>query len=423
MLIPADPISGLELAIGSTKITASGDFSLSVPVNQTVFAWLVIGFSRTEVYLYPEQELQLNIAPLQEVIPGRNPFLDPPPLRISLISEHPRSLNADITRFNATYGDFLATHAAALRNRGKSTLTDSLNLLISANKPDTTDAYFRTYTFYKLTEIHVFLRQMRSPKAYRLYLEKSNLDFGNIAFSDFFNSFFENYLTAQSKAVTANDLDQCINKVPDLAGLLDSLGKDSLLRNEKIRELVLIKSLQQLYYADKFAPNNILQLLDLMSNTSKFKDLRTIAKNVIIRLTRFDAGGVLPAFSFSGRDGSLVSSFKNPISCLLFFSGNCEICSSEQDLIPALQQKFGDKVKFISICCDEQSYALESYLREHPSYRWEFLSFNGNYTFLSEMEAKSFPTIMLLDGQDKLLQYPASLPSRNLETVLNRLLR
>lgn len=423
LVIPSDPFSGLEQTIGSTSIDSLGNFQLKATVRETVFGWIVIGFSRSEVYLYPGLALQLNIAVLQDVKPGRNPFLDPPPLRIVMISEKPHSLNSDITKFNSTYDDFTAHFGIELRNRRKTNLTDSLNTLISDNHPDTSDAYFRDYVFYKLSEINVFLREMRYPRAYKLYLEKSSLNFSNIAFSDFFNAFFENYIPAQSKAITTNDLDICINKRSDLAGLLDSLGKDSLLRNEKIRELVLLKHLPLFYHSDLYSRANIIHMLETIATSGKFNDQRVIAMNLEKQLTRFNEGASLPEFSFSKRDGQKINSFEGSVSCLIFFTTNCEICNREQDLIPAMQQKFGDKVRFISICCDEQNYALDVYSREHPSYRWEFLSFNIDYSFLEEMEIKSFPLVMLLDEHGKILQYPAKLPSNKLETVLSRILR
>ncbi len=58
---------------------------------------------------------------------------------------------------------------------------------------------------------------------------------------DFFNQFFDHYLTAGNKFVSEKDLEKGINELVSLPALLDSLGKDTLLLSESLRELVLLK--------------------------------------------------------------------------------------------------------------------------------------------------------------------------------------
>ncbi|MEI6576070.1 MAG: thioredoxin-like domain-containing protein [Bacteroidota bacterium] len=423
ILTPADPFSGMENTLVRGQIDSNGYFSLQADIKNTLFAWISLGFSRSEIYLYPGLELEIDIKISENPKAGRNPFLEPPSQNLELISEKPRSLNRDITSFNSTFDDFLILNTKGLQNRRNTFLLDSLNKLITSKGFDTTDTYLKDYIFYKLADISVFLREMKYPKAYGIYLSHKPLNFDNIAFSDFFNNFFADYLLSQTKSNFLNDLDLCINKNVDLYGLLDSLGKDSLLRNEKTRELVLLKHLPLFYNQNNFSKPNIIHLLETFAAKGKFKDHRQIALNLLSQLSRFEPGTPLPAFTFLRKDGIIFNndSLKGKINCLLFFTTVCDACLAEHDLIRNLQKKYSGRIRFISVCCDIRNYALSSYLRDHPKYNWLFVEFNGDFSFLETMEIKSSPLLLITDREGRLIKYPAKLPSEGLEKDLEKL--
>jgi thiol-disulfide isomerase/thioredoxin len=424
IIIPADPFSGTSQTLCSTITDSLGRFSLHAEIKTTQFGWIALGLGRSEIYLYPGIELEIKLITPEPLKPGRNPFLEPPQLRIDLIREGPNSLNHDISLFNATFDDFVATSGLKLADRRNKSLVDSLDRLVRGMPIDTLNPYLRNYIFYKMADIHVFLREMRYPAAYKKYLEKQQSDFGNIAYQDFFNNFYDDYLFSGSKINFFNDLDLCINKNIDLAGLLDSLGKDSLLRNERIRELVLLKHIPSLYYDRNYHRNNIIYLLTALTDQTKFAENRRISENLKSKLLRFNANAPIPEFHFLSQTGEDItkSAMENGVTCLIFFKNECDICDAEHELIPALRKKYGEKIRFLSVCCEPGPFGLLTYLRDHPAFNWEFADFNKDYDFLEVMGIQSFPQILLCGEGAKILKYPAGKPSERLEPELDRLL-
>ena len=87
-----------------------------------------------------------------------------------------------------------------------------------------------------------------------------------------------------------------INNKRNYYRLLDALGKDPILVNEVIREMVLIKGLGEIYDNDEFSQENILFLLNQMTNATKFVQHKQMAENQIKQLTKLRPGSVAPNF-------------------------------------------------------------------------------------------------------------------------------
>jgi thiol-disulfide isomerase/thioredoxin len=202
---------------------------------------------------------------------------------------------------------------------------------------------------------------------------------------------------------------------------MDSLGKDSTLVNEKLRELVCINLLNELYHSPDFSKTGILKILGHIENNSKYREHAAIAKNVRTELTKLEKGYRPPAFNLSDLDGNAFdfsSLYGKPIY-LSFITTWSYGCLKELELMDDLQEEYKGRIHFVSISLDEQVDVVQSFIHD-KGYAWTFL-FNGSSPALvSDFRIKTFPVFMFLDREGKLLEYPAFKPSEIIRDSFDR---
>ena len=103
---------------------------------------------------------------------------------------------------------------------------------------------------------------------FKEYLTGNEIPLENLAYMQFFNEFFNRYIQSANSKIPNDKLFEFINEKPDYLLLLDFLGKDPILVNEIIRELVLIKNLAEMFNIVGFNKDNIIKLLYELSCTT-----------------------------------------------------------------------------------------------------------------------------------------------------------
>jgi thiol-disulfide isomerase/thioredoxin len=237
---------------------------------------------------------------------------------------------------------------------------------------------------------------------------------------EFFNEFFKNYINDESKYINTNDLDRTINVEKSFPALLDSLGKDTILRNEVLREMVALKGLGELYYAKDYDKTAILSMLKYEKENSKFAQHIVIAENFITLFTRLAPGTLAPAFTlkdYNGLSYSLKEFNKDKYVYLFFWTKWCVPCLSEMDLIGKLITKYGTKVEFVGISADKEFMSYYNFM-QNKKYDFTTLHWGNSTELLENYDVKAYPTYVLIGPDGKIVQYPAEAPSSSLDALL-----
>jgi thiol-disulfide isomerase/thioredoxin len=187
--------------------------------------------------------------------------------------------------------------------------------------------------------------------------------------------------------------------------------------NEKIREMVLIKGLGELYeLEDEFNRNNILYLLSQMNTESKFKEHRIMSDNLIKFLTRLKSGTKAPDFVLKNVYNSQVriSDFEGKYLYIHFFSTYCEDCIREMLVLKSVHEKYKDSLQIVSVMVDFEQSNLYHFVNAHKEFDWTFLHFGGNFSFINAYNVYALPLGILIDAGGRIVSYPAKSPTRGL---------
>jgi len=239
---------------------------------------------------------------------------------------------------------------------------------------------------------------------------------------EFFKQFFNNYLIS-SQNIYYNDLTKAIESRKDYYLLLDIMGNDTLLRNEVLREMVMLQGLKDLAYEGEFKQANIIKILKDFSLKSRFEKHREIAKNLVSTMTKLKQGTMAPGFTLideAGNEADL-GNFRGKYVYLCFWTSWCIPCIKEFELLSELFSKYKNDIEFLGISFDEEYSSMYHFLNE-KKYPWENIHYNRDLDLIDDYEIKTYPLFVLIDRHGKIIRYPAPLPSQKVEMLFEKLL-
>ncbi len=415
-----DQITYKEKKIISVPIDSIGRFNLTLSVKQPLYTFITIEYHSAELYIEPNTTYELKIHRLNydSIYEKVNPFLEQQYLKTELLNTNDTCLNSLMGKLNSTINRFLVSYADTIYMNPSRKRVETFIHSTEKAFSSFTNSYFRSVLRYKLASLYFVSRLKSKDELIKNYFFNQSILYENTEYMDLFNNLFSNYLISGTKNIKYKDIETTINYKCNYSALLDTLGKDSILKNEVFRELVLLKNLQDFLSSKDFAKENIFKLLETMIQKTKFERHRIIAKNIIAALMKLKVTSPAPAFSLKDMNGKTysLSDAKGKFVYLFFWKTNCLSCIAELKLINQYATKYGKKFEFIGISLDRKKETVVNFLKKN-SFTWKVLFYNGDKTLIENYEAKVLPLFILIDENGDILNYPARMPSENIENT------
>ena len=404
----------------TANVDKDGNFSVEIQTNETVL--LIIAFQTTygQIFIEPEKKYKIELSATNENLLKRiDADMLGSALETRITPTDTTELNYKINRFEWYYSYFLYLYGQDIYQRVPENTYDSLMGLLTEKFPVNQNDidYFSVYVRYKIAYIDLLYYNKNREKLYEKHLDNDYVFYNNVAYMEFLDNFFDGYLYAGMGKIPRRVLYENINEKRDYHKLLDEMGKDPLLVNEKIRELVFIKGLGELYALEhEFNQANILFLLSQMNKISKFEEHRKMADNLIQNLIKLRQGTKIPDFELKDVYNSTVniSSFEGQYLYLHFFSTYCDDCIREMLVLKSLQEKYKDSLRIVSVMVDFEQANLYHFVNTYKEFNWTFLHFGKNFSFIDAYGVYSLPLGILIDAQGKIVSYPAKSPTQGL---------
>ncbi len=351
------------------------------------------------------------------------PYYNREPLPASVVSEPPPGLNGLVLSFTREYNEFVMDHFSGIYQRRNAALIGSFREDMEAKYGGYGHPFLDAAIEYRLAGTELAVSAARRSDLFNDHLRDRPVQLHHPDYMEFFNGFFDKYLYPDNRSVPRRDLYAVINQRAGLGALLDTLGKDTTLRNEVIRELVCLKTLGQLYRTQDFSKTNILMLLADMKAGSKFPDHRKIAENLIGELTFMQMGYPSPEFRLSDLEGQMYSrdDFRGSPLYISFVTTWSNACLQELELLKGVFDEYKGRVNFVSIFFDREPDIVRSLVRE-KGYGWTILFNDSGFETVNKFKLKTFPVFILLDGEGNVVESPAYKPSEVIRESFDRLL-
>ncbi len=407
-----DLLTKNKIFLCNAIIDDSGFFSVKIPALETQELILNINTTEGSFFIEPEKNYQLTLYTNEDLINTLSAKLLNNNITIKIAGHDTDELNWKINYFNQYYNYFLYKHSPAIINLVNQSIYDSLINIITDKFPisNNPNDFYSVYVKFRLAAIDRIYYKKSPYKLYSKYLDDKYIYYNNPAYMDFFTSFFDNFLYNNTKYITKKTLYHSINDLNNYFRLLDELGKDPMLVNEAIREMVLILNLKSLFsQKDEFNLVNILSLLKSVGENTKFSEHKKMAKNTIEQLSNLQHGTIAPHFTLKNIHNETIqlSDFKGKYVYLHFFTTDCQECIREMLIIKDLYETYHQKVEFISILLDFETTRLYHFVNSHPEFKWTFAHFNNDFSFINNYKIYALPLAIIINKEGNIESFPA----------------
>lgn len=414
-----------EQFLARSIIDSSGAFEIKCNIPSTLLAVVHIEYYSGEIYLEQNKTYKVEIKNLvfNEKLDKVNYNLNPFTCYIKVISSEEKELNNLTQKLNIMYNTFIKENLYILKTKNIYAKVDTFMMAVKDTFSGPQPAFFNDYLDYRIASLKLLTNYSDSYKLMIDYLYQKPILYDNIEYMTFMTGYFDNYFQNLTHPVLLSDLYIPINVNKSYPELMDVLGKDTLFVNEKLREMVMLSTLNLLNASNYFNKKKIIDILKQVSSSSKFEKHRQIAISMTSYLLRFEKGMPANDFTLKSSDNSNVSlsDFRGKYVYLNFYASWCLNCKDEMEMMKKLRQNFDNDVVFISISVDREF--MNMYHFEHDQkYDWLFLHFNNDYDLLESYGVYAYPGFVLIDKNGNFVQCPALKPSENIELFLTNLI-
>lgn len=412
----ADYISNTEIPVSTQTINDSGFFNFSFSTDDVKRIVLGIGRKKANMYVEPGRKYQV-LFPGLDSTRFANANIEQT-VNLEFTVSDTTEMNALIIGYNEYFEKFWSANYQYFVQKKSRSRLDTFELQMQETYKALNNSYFKTFITYTIAGMELSTFQSRNELAKKYIIGKPVL-YSQYEYMSFFNNFFNRYLYIYAQTKNGPALVDMINEKASYEGCMNVLAGDKYLKNDTLRELVLIKGLSELYYIPEFKRENVLSILTRIASSGKTPIDQTIAANVIRSFSKLQIGAKAPGFTLKDKSGKVVSlgDFKGKYIYLDFWATWCTPCLQEMKLIPNLKKKYGDKIIFISISTDEDTLALKKFLDKNPKYDWVLLRDGLDKQVKEKYEIRTVPAYFLINPFGNFTQSPALRPTQSIEST------
>lgn len=349
-------------------------------------------------------------------------------VNLGIIGSDSTELNALIFDYQEQYNKLFTPKDNRFLNRSiLFKRADSLKKLCDVRYKKITNEYFKSYYEYSIASINASLSRGEGYLINNYILYKP-IRYNHYEYMQFFNTCFSGYLNAVASMKKGQSLYNIINVKASYSQLDVFLKDDKFLKDDTLRQLVIIKNLWDFYYSAEFAPEAIKTIISDINQGTTISIHKKITGTMLSYFNKMQPGTAAPDFSARTKDGTIgvLNTFKNRWIYVNFFStGNVESLK-EMPKIAALKKKFGDKLVFVSICLDDSLKSYTNFIRSNPKFDWN-IWYNYDKSLPKTAKENYFVTgteaYFLINNFGYLAQSPAPSPSKGIEYRLQTIFK
>lgn len=411
-----DLISNSLTEIASDIIDQEGSFFIRIAIDEPLQLTLRIMHASNHFYAEPGNDLHIVFEPMghdnqmQRNIQHslRGGFS----MDIHNRREDQIDLNLKVALLHEMVADYIEMQVAPnIRASHRTSLGLFANRL-QETFADCNHPFLEDYITYYVAYLERSLNTKAFNSLFKEYISGQSLRYGHPMYMDFFRAMFDNYLFSESRSIDIRDLYAAVNRQGSYVALMDTLGKDSLLFNDRLRELVMLNGLQRMFARDDFRAAQVREVLQQAISGSHFPYHVAIAENILDRRLSLHPGSEAPPMELYDTAGAKVSlqDFSGKYVYVFFGAGWCNTTMAELGPLADIAGSFSEDVAVLGILTDRDKSFIEPMLAP-GIFPFRLLHFGNDYRLLDNYRILTIPQFLLIDPDGRMAAYPFVSPS------------
>jgi len=408
-----DYFSNKTTKIASTQVKEDSTFVLYSEILETQKIIIKAGNNSSHLYVQPNGKYDI-------FLPEKDKFDPYKPtgnqVEISFFSLDSTDINFKILGYQRWQDNFLGNNYY-LKSTKPLEFVESLDRFKTnvekAYKNDTS-SFFKTYVRFSIAGLdniqHAAARNRY--EKHDFYIKHSPVEYKNDAYMLYIKDFYQNLMPRLSNEANEAVYEGILRSSPTV--IMNALGSEYTLLNLRIREMIMINALGEVYNSGDYPETNIKTILDSVQNHAMFSANKEIAGGILARVTELVPGGKAPDFVLNGIDlpTKTIADYKDKHLYLHFIDINSQGCMKELDLLIDAHKRYGRYVKFVTLYKDDPNINLEN-LKRIQSLTWDKYSLSNSNSIWNNYQIESFPHYTLIDATGYIVSNPALGPTPN----------
>ena len=422
-----DYFSMREQLVATTIVKEDSTFNFQFLNDKT--QKVIVKSNKNSGFLYIQPKAEYEV-----YLPSKNRYDAYRPMgndvEIGFFNLDSTDINYKILAFDKWVNEFLGTYFPTKKINGSEFVLQLEKFKQNAENyySSDTSVFLKThvqFTIAALDDIQFAGARNRFEK-FDFYLNNYPIIYESDAYMSYINNFYSNIIPKLSKEVNDKVYLGILKSSPTI--IINALAKEYTLRptvvktskgdkmigNARLRELIMIKGLSNVYYSPDYPKTNIINILDSLALHSIFSENKLIAKNLIYRLTELVPGAKSPDFLLTTKKDEVrtLTSYAGKHLYIHFFSANNKESIKEMDLMKSIFERYKSEVNFISVF--EKDENLPKKTRDHiNALPWDVFELEQDDQFFKTFKPGSFPFYVLIDPIGYLVSIPALSPKPN----------
>lgn len=407
LIAEKDPISNTYAYIDSDTIAEDGSFKLEVNADKTSLYWLAVNRFKAPIWISPGAEYGISIIPKPENIlvnTWQNGSFE-----YGFSSLDSSDINYQLAEFDSNFYDFYLDNSRyigshALKNK---VIEYEKSLNIDLNSTSYTDVY-KAYTLGEMK----LSSGIKKTEIFETYLKDKPVLLRNVAYYHFLNLFYADYFQSFDSQFGGATMSNRMKMGMGLDSLLHIVSQDPFLENEAMRQVVILKSVSEVYTNRAYPLKSLIDIVEFISGNPKSPEIAEISDRLLSKIKRPLIGTEINMLSNTWNPDWEIHADTLPTIVMVTYEGST---SSEKEalVLKSLAEKYHEVVHFAEFQIGSSSKAQ---LQPWPVYYP-----NNGLAFLEDFKVYSFPHFIWVDGNNTIRESGIEKPSDGLESRLFKL--
>jgi thiol-disulfide isomerase/thioredoxin len=416
-----DWITNGEEEIGRCRVDTTGNFSVSMDLEQITFVFSHLGIYKAFLYAEPGKTYEIILPEREDKSQEDelNPYFTESRIQLGTADVSPDDINFMIRMFNDAYNPYYNKHIISfINNDDFSELNADIERL---EKPFTgsVNSFFNRYRDYRYGLLRHLAYQQKSRSISEEYFRKRPVLFNNPAYMELFTQVYDKYFVFFGMTDKGSRIYSDINTLKSYDDLKKTLLKDNVFYNDTIVELVILLNIYNEFYSDNFSRAGLLTVLDTLISRTGVEQNRKIGETIRAKITRLLSGYNPPTFELFDADSNLVrlDDLKGKYVYLNFCTSLSYTCLGEFELLKGLYERYKEKLEIVTIDVEAHRTSFADF-QKNKNWNWKFLYYANQPHILKDYDIRAYPTYFLIGPDGKLIYSPSPSPAENFESLL-----
>lgn len=397
--------------IAQTVLTSDSTFEIRFNIDEIEKVKITVNQDYCYLYAQPGGEYKIFITN-KRTRNFNNPLGNE--LEVSLLDLPKEDINHKILVFDLWYERFMGEnyHLRVKKDNSFAKQLFEFENRVSETYQSDTNQFLKTYVKYRVASIEElnFVGARNERARFAVNLAPFTVHYRSEEYMSYVRNFYKNFFES-----LAPELNNKVFKAI-LAGsptrLINLLAKDYRVANVRLRELVLIISLADVYHDKNYPQSRINIILDSISKNGLFKENQIIARNTLSKLRQLNPGSPAPKYEFIDITGRTidVKSLQPRYTYIQFINLEQSNSLLQLEMLKNLYSKYNTSIGFISVVMNDVDWSSIDEKIKLNQIPWTVVKPKNNREVIGQFQLTTYPHYVLIDAQGYIVQSPAASP-------------